>query len=190
MAGSIVKILSGISTVYWTLYGSGSNTPITANAVSWSSFTPFGFKTVDGLTSSYTPELNPVDVEEHNGPVDFLENREGHTLSFTLQESDLLIHALAYGQGTFTAGGTPGTNPDTFTLGDGSKQFYSLGFEGINPAGLARVVFFPKVLAVGAVEKVHAKGTVQQLSMEFTSVFDLNEAAGARIVQWTDITAA
>ena len=177
------------------VYVAGTASPITLNTVSWASdgWVRLGFQQ-GGVVMSYTPTFHEQLADEATAPLDMLLMSEEVKITVTLLESDLdqVQHAIT--DSVYTEGAIQGTNPNTLEIGKvvGCTPVIPIGvgFESCGRDGLPFIGFFPRCVAIGAVEPAFVKDGDRLINFEFKVLTDTSQSANQQLGVFTELTAA
>ncbi len=172
-----------------------SASPITLAAVdehyitTQNDWTKLGFQTEDGLTLEYTSEFSEPRVAEIGMVMKRELLSEDAKISFMLQESDLEQMGALLAGATYTAGNTPGTNPNVLGLGGkATTPEVGIAFVGVGPNGNAVVGYMSKAVATAAFRTAFQRTAVREMPAEFQAVCDSSRTAGQQLLTLWEIT--
>lgn len=195
MAGQDLKnILRGVPAVYIKAYDE-ANDPIDGNTVDWTGFSRLGFQGDGGSTIQLntTGEIDKVMVGEYGTALAAFSNLEGAEVGVKLAEGtpDQLQYVIP--GSTYTAGATPGTNPNTLGMGGGALPLYTLAWQvdRVTDETLKTVVFcLWKVFPTHGLSLPFGRATAGEYDHTFEALRDLTRTAAHQILQITALTNA
>lgn len=160
------NVLTGVAVIKYHL---------TAGTAVGSVSTVFGY-TEDGVTVTYTPTANDIEVEE-----------ETFSLARVLQKEEFMIalnmaeNLLAYLQEGMSGAATGGAG--VVDLGAGAMSSLALKIEGTGPGATTRTIYIPYANPTGTVGMSYRKGEKTIIPLEFKAY---QGVAGADVVTITD----
>ena len=163
---TVASVLVGVASIFY------HTTPGTAVG---SVTTQFGF-TEDGVTVTYTPTVNPVNVEEATFPVGFVLEAEEYMIALNIAENAQLMYEIGMA-GALTGGA------GIVDLGGGAMNTMALKITGTSPGGLTRTIYIPYASPTGVVASSYRKGEKTITPLEFKAY---QGVAGGDVVTITD----
>lgn len=147
--------------------------------------------TMEDWTMPYSPTMQAIEVNEHAAAVKHVLVREQLRLGVMLAENDMASWSQAINTATLAtvSAGAGQTAQDTFAVGDGKVAPVSLLVVGDNPEGGSRIIHIYKAVQQGEVTFTFSREH-RGHQVEFEAQADPAKAAGARLFQVYDITAA
>lgn len=166
---SLIHIGSGVL----TLDPEGPN-PITVQA------------SEEGATLAYSRSVQPIEIDEVVGPVDYYIDGEECTFSITCNEFDVQKLKAAFGHGTITtqAAGPGQPGYDEIAFGDSPEiLIHKLEYkvERRKQPGLYIVITLHKVISVSEVESQFTKTAKTGIPLQFRAMADTSKPKGQRL---------
>lgn len=170
--------------------GTGASVPVDANLGVGSAWLSAGWgyvgATEAGVTVTYNPTTQNINIEEQPTPVGVAVNTADLQITANLSEETLSHLNLSWGNGGVTAvtaagAGQPGKSVLTLST---NFQTLSVALVGQNQLGFARVLYIPVVVSAGQVQTAFRRSAQQRLyPLTLSAICPFNA------ITWTDLTA-
>jgi hypothetical protein len=170
--------------------GTGASVPTDANLGVGSAWLSAGWgyvgATEAGVTVTYNPTTQNINIEEQPTPVGVAVNTADLQITANLSEETLSHLNLSWGNGGVTAttpagAGQPGKSVLTLST---NFQTLSVALVGQNQLGFARVLYIPVVVSAGQVQTAFRRSAQQRLyPLTLSAICPFNA------ITWTDLTA-
>lgn len=194
MAGRILNPFNGPVKVYVkALPESGTNDPVTGNAIVFTSWTDLGYQyqSEDGVTVSIKTDVDEVKVMGFNTPIQRVIKGESATVSVKLLTASWEKIAAWGAVGMNRTAGVVGTGVNKITIG--GKNYaseFSLAIDGVNDLGYQTCLYVPKVTADVDSNFNFKRGGDTSYEYKFNALASTALASGAQLLTIYEVTGA
>lgn len=182
------NVLYGLGVLFTATVG--TSVPSDQNLGVGTAWTGLGWAYVgamlDGVTVTYNPTTQDINVEEQPTPVAVAVSTANLTITANLSEETLANVNLAWGNGGSIAVTSPGAGQpgkSVLTLSTNFNQM-AVALIGKNQLGYARVLQIPQVISAGQVQTAYRRAAQQRVYP-----LTLNSVCAFTAITWTDLTA-
>ena len=193
--GTLANLITGVGTVYTAPFGEpkvekNDLAPPAITVTPGGNWVATGF-TRDGVKILYEPTIEPVFVDQHDGPVKWDKIAERCKVSFVVAEQDVEAWEIAIAACTQSAvaAAADQTAQSIVKVGDDTITPIAMMIVGNSPTADAdSIIEFHRVIQTGSPE-ISMMKTQEGLQVEFDVGCDVTQTAGERFFVKTDITA-
>lgn len=163
----------------------------TVNPITWAAAWKEVGYTDAGTELSYSPTIKDIKVDEEMAPVQKLLDEEKAMLSAALAETTLqnLNYAVTASIYTATPADVTHAQLARIDIGSGSIAEVMVGFEGISPAGLQRIMVGYRAIGQANMKMAFKRTDKTLFPVEWGLLADSTKAAGKRLIMIVDILA-